>query len=517
MEVLDAFPIAGTRHYTLLNTNEPPADPERIFIDSVISKTEARLVWLDDEIPKLREKLKQLEYERASLPRYVTCNKAALAPLRRMPPEVLGEIFSWTLPTIANVLNAGKFDMAQSPWLLTQISSRWRAVSLSIPSLWSRVVIQYPRLKYTAPGRIHYSHALAETQISRAQTLKIHFYCCEQTDPRPQIHMFYLLSQHSSRWEELSLALTPKMLPLLTTLRNQLPSLRRLWMEWDGGEDEIPVESLGSFHLAPSLVEFGLSNETCVLPITFPIHQLTRLQFDGPWERHRGILKLAPNLVEAHIEVFHEETWPEIGEIIDLPYLRGLYVSDHQVLDYLRAPALVGIGLVGWEDGASDVLESFAPFLDRSACILRRLTLVGFPDTHTTTRILAKLPSVTEFAVAIDDSDASERVNLLMSTLTISQASGVSEVAPQLRCLLFGCQSDSSIDYNIFLKMLESRWRAEHCPLKAAALLMEDPVQGLLTCDGFRALRREGMDLSVMVEREVSTEIKGWAYATRWN
>jgi hypothetical protein len=95
---------------------------------------------------------------------------------------------------------------------------------------------------------------------------------------------------------------------------------------------------------------------------------------------------------------------PEIGEIINLPYLRGLYVSDHQVLDYLRAPALVGIGLVGWEDGASDVLKSFAPFLDRSACILRPLTLVVFSDTHATTRVL--LPSVTELAVAIDDSDA---------------------------------------------------------------------------------------------------------------
>jgi hypothetical protein len=76
---------------------------------------------------------------------------------------------------------------------------------------------------------------------------------------------------------------------------------------------------------------------------------------------------------------------PEIGEVIDLPYLRGLYVSDHQVLDYLRASALVGIGLAGWEDSASDILESFAPFLDHSACILRPLTLVGFPDTHTTT------------------------------------------------------------------------------------------------------------------------------------
>jgi hypothetical protein len=98
-----------------LNTNEPPENPERIFTNSVISNTEIRLVWLDDEIPKLREKVKQLEYERVSLLCYVMCNKAVLALLRRMPPEVLGEIFSWTLPTIADALNAGRFDMAQSP------------------------------------------------------------------------------------------------------------------------------------------------------------------------------------------------------------------------------------------------------------------------------------------------------------------------------------------------------------------------------------------------------------------
>jgi hypothetical protein len=229
-------------------------------------------------------------------------------------------------------------------------------------------------------------------------------------------------------------------------------------------------------------------------------------------------LKLAHNLVEAHIEIdFDEEPWPEIGEIIDLPYLRGLYVSDHQVLDYLRTPSLVGIGLLGWEDGASDVLESFAPFLDRSACILRRLTLVGFPDAYTTTRILASLPSITELAVTIDDADAGERVNLLMSTLTISEVVGSSEVAPQLYCLLFGCEYGSRIDYNIFLKMLESRWRATHCPLKAAALLMEDPVPGLLTCDGFQALRREGMDLSVAVGHGVVIDVKWWGYATPWN
>jgi hypothetical protein len=111
---------------------------------------------------------------------------------------VLGKIFSWTLPSIAEALNAGRIDMAQSPWLLTQTSGRWRAVSLSIRSLWSRVVIDYS--EDIIPGLpIYCSSPLVEAQIQRAQKLKLHFYGSEQADSRPQIQMFQLLSRHSSQ------------------------------------------------------------------------------------------------------------------------------------------------------------------------------------------------------------------------------------------------------------------------------------------------------------------------------
>ncbi|KAJ7302969.1 hypothetical protein DFH08DRAFT_986798, partial [Mycena albidolilacea] len=98
VKALDISATPGTRHYALLNTNEPPNDSEFAFIHSVISDADARLACLDDEISTLEEKLQQLEEEHASLSSYRTRNKAILSPLRRMPPEVLGEIFSLTLP-----------------------------------------------------------------------------------------------------------------------------------------------------------------------------------------------------------------------------------------------------------------------------------------------------------------------------------------------------------------------------------------------------------------------------------
>ncbi|KAF8211101.1 hypothetical protein K438DRAFT_1514809, partial [Mycena galopus ATCC 62051] len=112
-----------------------------ILVQSVISEADARLACLDDEISKLEEKLEQLKADRASLFSFRTRNKAILSPLRRMPAEILGEIFLWTLPSVSTEIFRARFEMGASPWVLAQISSRWRAVSLSTPSLWSQIVV----------------------------------------------------------------------------------------------------------------------------------------------------------------------------------------------------------------------------------------------------------------------------------------------------------------------------------------------------------------------------------------
>ncbi|KAF8211033.1 hypothetical protein K438DRAFT_1569716, partial [Mycena galopus ATCC 62051] len=132
----------GTRHYTLLNTNEPPEDSDVILARSVISNVDTLLASLDNEISQVQEKLRQLQDERALLSSYRTRNEAILSPLRRMPSELLAEIFSYTLPPVEDVsMFECRFDIARSPWLLTHVSSHWRAVAHSTPSLWSQIVI----------------------------------------------------------------------------------------------------------------------------------------------------------------------------------------------------------------------------------------------------------------------------------------------------------------------------------------------------------------------------------------
>jgi hypothetical protein len=88
--------------------------PPRGYI--IISDADARLACLDDEISTLEEKLQQLEEERASLSHYWTRNKVILSPLRRMPSEVLGEIFLLTLRSVMADLGPKDY-LVGSPWM----------------------------------------------------------------------------------------------------------------------------------------------------------------------------------------------------------------------------------------------------------------------------------------------------------------------------------------------------------------------------------------------------------------
>ncbi|KAF8211005.1 hypothetical protein K438DRAFT_1808620 [Mycena galopus ATCC 62051] len=426
-----------------------------------------------------------------------------------MPTEVLGEIFSWTLRSkVSEALDAGRFDMERSPWLLTQISSRWRAVSLSTPSLWSRIAIDY------SAESAHYSLALVKTQIERTKALRIHFYACSRTESVPQSQMWELLSQHSLRWEELSVGITWDMLSSLPALHDRLSSLKRLWIQWEGPENPTTVPSIDCFQSTPSLVEFAVNT---FIPVAVGLHQLTRYQFVAPWLAHRCMLEQTWNLVEAYIINFDDEPWPEIGSIINLPSLRRLHLSDPKILNYLRAPSLEGLFFWVSRGEPPDILVE--SFLDRCACPLRRLGLSGFPDAHTTTQMLQKFPSITELVIVLDDDDARTEIDSLISTLTVTgSVSGSSAVvAPQLSSLFFGCEDDNNINYQMFLRMLKSRWEAEDCALKNAALVTGCCGPDPATLGALCALRQEGLDLLLRSGVEASEEINGWLYATTWN
>ncbi|KAJ7654643.1 hypothetical protein DFH06DRAFT_518532 [Mycena polygramma] len=361
-----------TRQPILLNSNEPPLDSDVPVVQSAISQADRRLARLGNEIAQLRDRLQRLEEERDRLSSSRARICAILSPLRRMPPEVLSEIFGWTLPLGKDSLKRRKFRITDSPWVFTHVSCRWRAVAVRNPLLWSLVAITYsdtdPSTAYPLP--------MVETQISRAHTFKIHFHGYESSDSRPQFQILQCLAKHASRWEELSLTVTSGFSPLLEGLRGRVPVLRRLYIQWDTRKGQTAVDSVDCFESAPSLVDVSVNNEFRIIPFSFPAQQFTRYELDAPWAMHRGILKLTQNLVEACITVsFDKNPWPQPGEVLELLYLRRLYVSDPFALTFLKFPLLDEIALYLHPNHDGRGLAHLESSVARSLCPIRKLCI----------------------------------------------------------------------------------------------------------------------------------------------
>ncbi|KAJ6465183.1 hypothetical protein C8R47DRAFT_50137 [Mycena vitilis] len=515
-EAPDLHVASVTRHHTLFNCNEPPEDSEKTFIQSVISTADARVAHLDEEIAKLRIQLKHLEGDRASVIRYRERNSAILSPLRRMPPEILSEMFLWTLPPIDDVLCEPKLDTAASPWVLSHVSGCWRAIALCTPSLWSRIAVDFSKSEDASSA---YPLPFVEAQLERARNLKIHFYGDSGAESQPQFQLFQLLAQHSSRWEELSVGITAAIVPLLPALRDRLPLLKRLWIQWHSADTQT-VESMDCFQMAPSLVDAGVFNQHRSLPTIFPVRQLTRYQLDGPWATHREILKLAANLIEARIEIdFDDDPWPETAEIINLRHVQRLYSSHVEVLLFLRVPLLEALAIWVPPHDTNPLPAAIQSFVYRSACPLRRLSLRGYPDADVTCKILHGCSSITELIIVAANSDAEEDVDTLMTTLTVRNLPDNTVISPQLRFIVFGSENDGHPDDTLFLRMVKSRWDADDCALKSATLVVDSgPEPDPTIVDSFRALRQEGLNLSFLLDGyDGVDELKLLSYGTSWN
>ncbi|KAJ7605298.1 hypothetical protein FB45DRAFT_1042430 [Roridomyces roridus] len=233
------------RHEHLITSNEPPhADEEGFFRDQSWKRVP---VW------------------RSSMQRSELC--------KRMPPEILADIFSWTLPPM-NELRGDVSDLETSPWVLTQVCSRWRDISLSTPSLWCNIAAVYGGKRGEFPDP---RPEMVQTQVERsgAQNLMIQFHASESHDPAEQVALFQVLASHSARWEQISIQVAAALVPHLAQLRGRVPAIQRIWLQWDTKDSEIGADSIDCFEIAPSLLDMGTFIESQYIPIVFPADQLT--------------------------------------------------------------------------------------------------------------------------------------------------------------------------------------------------------------------------------------------------
>ncbi|KAJ7512684.1 hypothetical protein B0H11DRAFT_3754 [Mycena galericulata] len=131
-----------------LETNYCPNDDEVSHIKALLIEPTLRLQRLDAEITELQNTINKLIEERETLGAYVQAHSALISPARRLPQDIIQEIFVACLPTHRNCVMSAR----EAPVLLGRICSSWRTISLSTPHLWTSLHIVDPGQGFQSPN-----------------------------------------------------------------------------------------------------------------------------------------------------------------------------------------------------------------------------------------------------------------------------------------------------------------------------------------------------------------------------
>ncbi|KAJ7649066.1 hypothetical protein DFH06DRAFT_996807, partial [Mycena polygramma] len=133
----------------------PPASLARLIESNAApSGIESQLTMgyigeLETQVASLDEAMASISRRRTELLQSVEAHKVVLSPIRRVPPEILGEIFSFIVHATFyfNDINRVKLLASRhAPWLLARVCRHWSAVALATPSLWSMVSLDLASL-----------------------------------------------------------------------------------------------------------------------------------------------------------------------------------------------------------------------------------------------------------------------------------------------------------------------------------------------------------------------------------
>ncbi|KAJ7135092.1 hypothetical protein C8R46DRAFT_1139464 [Mycena filopes] len=514
---LGVAPVLDTRYQALLQSNEPPLEAERPFIESIVSGLRGRLARHDEKMSRsgLRTQLQRRAHEREALATDLARNAVILSPLRRMPPEILSEIFSWTLPLVWDVTGRGSIDTTKSPWILGCICSRWRTVAITSPALWSSVSVDCN--VWQAPDA---SRAVSLLQLQLRRARNSHLRVSFETPPRYSPHqatLLGLLVERSPVWVEVHLILTPPLLRTLTALRDRIPLLHMLWLQAianaDSG-DALVEDTIDSFLTAPVLRTVCLLVEQVAPSFLLPAHQLTRYQLHASWQKHVEILKMATNLLEAHIHV-QDSLHAAPREVVELENLSRLSISHADVLDFLRLPALRELDIIfDFAPPHSPNELEMADFIDRmvarSSCVLRKLVVYG-PIADLVIHILQRNQGILELVVALTDDASAEEVRNLVSFLAARDTEGAFSLAPQLEAVSVGITDEGLIDFEAFYDMISAR---SSRAFKSVSILISVGAVGPIPSTSIRGrlddLRGKGLDVLFVVGGEADHMLCQW-------
>ncbi|KAJ6594565.1 hypothetical protein B0H19DRAFT_1056835 [Mycena capillaripes] len=341
-----------------LGTNYCPQDEELAQINDLLIEPRLRLKRLDDEITTMQKAIDKLSEERDTLTAYLEAHLALASPLRRLPLDIIEEIFMACLPTNRNCV----MSALEAPVILGRICSSWRTISLSTPRLWSRLHIVEPTRPYMynssyvpKPGAFEAKVAqrleVANIWLRRSGNCPLSISLESNLDqgrtppftpslsaPNTELFMNVIIS-FASRWQNIRLILPPVALEALSRLtESDVPLLQHLKLVQRPDSHSHPTTHLSHSSVlhGPSISKFSISGSSVDfrdLPLRW--NQLTALSLMGSAWGLSGvhtcqaileILSKCPKLQTCKMQL---QDSPESlsAHIIECPLLRTLILQ----------------------------------------------------------------------------------------------------------------------------------------------------------------------------------------------
>ncbi|KAL0573819.1 hypothetical protein V5O48_008127 [Marasmius crinis-equi] len=282
----------------VLGTNYQPTATEIEEVKAFLRDPEAEYNSIQEEIAKLRARQDELDV-------LINQHSALTSSVRRLPDEVLKEIFIQCLPDY----HLPTRDLDEAPLLLTTVTNSWRQVALSTPALWNRIYIHLPSISepLDAGYGARFQQRLEGTRrwLERSSSLPLSIFLNVELEVRPSARVIaeessvrldlvsrflQLLMEHYQRWKRVALHVASEALFLPKIPGDCLPlSLEYLEVartfDLDGTSERRTEGSFDLMHLllrAPALKSLHFWDErvtSLALELPAQLHNLTDLKF----------------------------------------------------------------------------------------------------------------------------------------------------------------------------------------------------------------------------------------------
>ncbi|KAJ7646059.1 hypothetical protein DFH06DRAFT_1476634 [Mycena polygramma] len=318
----------------ILRSNTLPLEKSGLL--NVVDRALPELKRFNAEIARLQQRLAILISDRNELESYSDGCRSAFSPIRRLPTEVLAEIFGMCYPpgegVIAETVTpVEEVDRVAKKYLLqiSQVCSHWHSVVMETPMLWSTIILDTDVWSSCTLSSKTLLDLIA-ISLNRGVDYPLTLYgTVDHGDPNEHL-ILDLLSQHSHRWKCVSLWIDVASLPFLINARGHLPLLKTLELVNFGSWSDVSYTD-DIFETAPKLTDVSLTNWHS-LPPMLPWKQVSPLTVRSALPMEPTIDFACRSSLHATLRVLRIDTFIEEHELTiclgAVPLLQELYISD---------------------------------------------------------------------------------------------------------------------------------------------------------------------------------------------